>query len=420
MEDKDSSMDRVGLDLVKQMAPTRIKKKTAVKKQKKRGRGLKGRLQEKIQHAKEIEKNPSAFSDSHSISTINQNNTLNQFNPHNPQEFKKKHKAKIIKEIENYREINEEPPAPIISDVDLISMKEAELMAELNELEQYTPQIRKVETFVGVKRGYRHTEDFLNKQNPDYLVRESLGIQNEFQVENSVNKLDQLLLIKKHNKAIPFISNYTPSHSNRSKSDYLNQKCEDQINGDNKYISGVQESMNEQDFINSHNESLKRNQINKPYEQAYQKNEMDDTLDEDVTLGDEDINQTQEMSNPMTMNSIITTKSYNPKRQIKQKIETYGIQDIVQEESGESSLQDSPYMSKKTEENISEIELEETPKGYLARERLRVKIKKTGIAPNMNKKGDHGLMVDSNGFKSTKGGQIKVKEGINLEELFLS
>jgi hypothetical protein len=59
------------------------------------------------------------------------------------------------------------------------------------------PQINKVEKFVGVNKGYRHTKDFLNKHNQNYELEETMGYHEEDEIEESVDRLDDLLAKKK-------------------------------------------------------------------------------------------------------------------------------------------------------------------------------------------------------------------------------
>jgi len=170
---------------------------------------MKERFREKIAHGKEIEKNPSAFTDTESHATYsNTDTTLNQFNPHNPASFKKKHLETVVEQSpEVHGKLPEGIPPPTIN---ILELKEMQLMAELQQLDHYRPQISHVERMVGVNTNYHHTKDFLNKDNPDYEIEQSFGYYDEYQVEKSVNNLNDLLLRKKHNQAIPFIKNYTP------------------------------------------------------------------------------------------------------------------------------------------------------------------------------------------------------------------
>lgn len=169
---------------------TKIQNQHKKDQEKKEARRKKQSLREKfrlrIEHGKQIESNPSAFTSHSSDLTINQNNTLNQFNPHNPQNF------------ENPRKLTE---------FEMLEQQEALLLQSINKLNQYKPQINRVENIVGVEKNYRHTKDFLNKKNSDYEIEETLGYYDEYQLENSLKNLDDLILRKKYNEEIPFVRN---------------------------------------------------------------------------------------------------------------------------------------------------------------------------------------------------------------------
>jgi hypothetical protein len=95
----------------------------------------------KLEHGKIINQDPEAFTNE-SNTTINQNTTLNKFNPHNPANF---------------------PTSK--NEVGQFDSAIQKIEHELNNLNQYVPQINKVENFIGVNKNYRHTKDFLNKHN---------------------------------------------------------------------------------------------------------------------------------------------------------------------------------------------------------------------------------------------------------------
>ena len=144
-------------------------------------KSLRDKFRLKLEHGKQIQNDPDAFTNESQI-TINQNTTLNKFNPHNPANFPttKNEIGKFDNEIEK-------------------------LEAELNNLNQYVPQINKVEKFVGVNKGYRHTKDFLNKHNQNYELEETMGYHEEDEIEESVDRLDDLLAKKKQGQGIPFV-----------------------------------------------------------------------------------------------------------------------------------------------------------------------------------------------------------------------
>lgn len=83
--------------------------------------------------------------------------------------------------------------------------KENQVLRELRSLEQYLPQIKEIERVTGVKKDYRHTKDFLNKKNEEYEIEETFGYADEGLIEASLERLDQLLRMKKIDQPIPFI-----------------------------------------------------------------------------------------------------------------------------------------------------------------------------------------------------------------------
>lgn len=144
-------------------------------------KSLRDKFRLKLEHGRVIQNDPEAFTNESQI-TINQNTTLNKFNPLNPANFPttKNEVKKFDNEIEK-------------------------LESELNNLNQYAPQINKIERFVGVSKGYRHTNDFLNKHNQDYMLEETMGYHDEGEIEESVDRLDDLLEKKKQGYNIPFV-----------------------------------------------------------------------------------------------------------------------------------------------------------------------------------------------------------------------
>lgn len=233
----DKSQDSVEIDLVKQMTPDStqnlMKKQKNAKvitnieaarnahklqqRQKRRHKeklvnkkkSLRDKFRIKLEHGKVIQNDPDAFTNESEI-TINQNTTLNKFNPHNPANFPtSKH------------------------EVQQFDSEIQKLESELTNLNQYAPQINKIEKFIGVNKGYRHTKDFLNKHNQQYELEETLGYHEEDDIEESVGRLDDLLAQKKMGGHIPFVGgparvmkkNNEPLHLNHQQNmNYGNQK----------------------------------------------------------------------------------------------------------------------------------------------------------------------------------------------------
>ena len=156
-------------------------KRRKKEKQIKNKKSLRDKFRLKIEHGKVIKNDPDAFTNESQI-TVNQNTTLNKFNPHNPANF-----PTTKNEVEKFD-----------SEIEKLEM-------ELNNLNQYAPQINKIEKFVGVNKGYRHTKDFLNKHNDDYILEETMGYHDADEIEQSVDRLDDLLAQKTYGQAIPFV-----------------------------------------------------------------------------------------------------------------------------------------------------------------------------------------------------------------------
>ena len=449
---KDSNDNKVEEELIQQMNLTkkqnlksqkqkvssRNRKEPAVKanngrKEIKNKPSLREKFREKLAHGKEIEKNPSAFTEGDSIATINQNNTLNQINPRDPKNFQKKHyqnQAPPIVETEgehlhhqNMKNHNQNFQ-PTQQPVDMYRLKEAQLMAELNNLEQYTPKIRVLENHLGVNRDYRHTKDFLNKENPEYEIDETMGYVDEFKVEQSVNNLNQLLLLKKHNQAIPFVQKYTPSSKNKTEMQKNEEVYDHFMNSSNTNKNAHHK------VIPSHMEDPEDKYSNY-VKDILEDKEDDEEDDENVTL-EIDETEIKGMHPHHTMASIVTSKSYkvNPNHQQRQekKFENYEIGSVVQEESAENYLE-SPFVKNKaqTQNNKNDDDdvsgLSFKPRGgggggYRQREKMRTIIKKEGgLLPKKDngKKGDS----DAEGFKTNKAGNMQIKEGVDLKKLFL-
>ena len=391
---------------------------------------LREKFREKLAHGKEIEKNPSAFTEGDSIATINQNNTLNQINPRDPRNFQKKNHQKPTAPIIEAR--NEQQQAyqnnhggyqqqhhqqqqqqQQQQPVDMYKLREAQLMAELQNLENYTPQIRVLEHHLGVKRDYRHTKDFLNKDNPDYELEETIGYVDEFKVEQSVNNLNQLLLLKKHNQAIPFVNQYTPTSTNQKTQIQKNEEVYDQFMNSNKAKAKPNKLDDQEDKYSNYVNDILDDQ------------EDDDNSEENVTL-EIDETEIKDMHPHHTMASIVTSKSYKvghkqQARQVK-KFENYEIGSVVQEESAENYLE-SPFAKGKApkEEDNDVSGLSFKPKnggGYRQREKMRTIINKEGGLPpkkDKDKKGEDGV----DGYKTNKAGNMQIKEGVDLKKLFL-
>ncbi len=127
------------------------------------------------------------------------------------------------------------PPAsyyPVTSDPkQIIEHQKQILLAELREIESQKQKVRAVEAENQVNTRFKKTEDILNKYNEDYELEESQlaftrPTKSKQEIMDSIQKLDSLLLKKKANQPIPFIDTYTPARKKPSARDTHAPDCE--------------------------------------------------------------------------------------------------------------------------------------------------------------------------------------------------
>ena len=432
---------------------------------------LRDKFRQRIQHGKQIESDPSAFTEQGSDITINQQNTtLNEFNPHNPQNFTRR---KQMTEIEMFEE------------------QERQLEAELNSLNQYRPQINKVERVVGVQN-YKHTNDFLNKMNPDYQVEDSLGYFDEKRIEESLNNLNDLILRKKHNQAIPFINSYTPMMAARPKDPagravgrddvivggvitnesglFVNSKSRvgEAVNGLGRDIddnnrakfnnNGVVEDDDDEDedtaFTKADQEFERRGR------QEFQNEEIEDDLEdsgvvfddklpqvgrrdphefieqnyhpEDPQIGYRNLNQGQMPQNSYRRN--LALNDDNPYYKASQVVPEDSAEHIQTPQVPKKSSRIGATMNlgsrKNTENsefNVTEgSQMSKKPSGYLALIRKQQKMKKEqqrrlhgGKGAQNSSAGINESQGEGEQVVETEGGNLKVNGGVDLKKLFL-
>lgn len=383
----------------------RKERKKEQQRQMKKKQSLRDKFRLRLEHGKLIEENPSAFTENSDM-TINQNNTLNQFNPHNPQNFKKSKQSQLS-------EITEKRP---LSEVEMFERQEMMLEKELNGLNQYRPQINKVEGFVGVRKNYRHTRDFLNKNNPDYEVEDTLGYYDENQIEESLKNLDNLILRKRYNQGIPFegVPNY-PEEDNYDdfqeeefvNLEFKNGKQEPNHNKFNKFNTNFEQ---DDDVVMYDNHNTHRPPENMPL--PHQTLQTATFKDLNTVINKNEISTVE-----TTYSSYATQNQQNRGGN-----HEFGGQKMepVQEESAEN-YQSTPQISNKQPE-AGEVS------GYLALIKKKKKIYKEKVGsekmPALGQNRQETLRTESNVDKDEKvvktdAGNLMINTGVDLKKLFL-
>jgi hypothetical protein len=114
-------------------------------------------------------------------------------------------------------------PMMSVHPIMMLEHQKAQLHAELQMLNQYQPKINQLADEIGINRDYIKTDDLLNKYNPDYeptpkADKYSRPLQSANEVMQSIERLDEMYKLKRENKPIPFVDNYTPMRKKKAAS----------------------------------------------------------------------------------------------------------------------------------------------------------------------------------------------------------
>lgn len=218
------------------MRLTRPQKPSSNQKQTQDGR-FKDKLKKKLQDARKIDEDPSAFiePDSQDLGyhhQANQQNASPAFgqqpanyfpNPmHMYTQYMMYPNGQVFAApgVQMMMPQMAGPPAgyfPVNGDPKvMIEHQKQVLIAELREIENQKQKVRNIEAENNVNTRFKKTDDILNKYNEDYELEESQiayarPAKSKEEILESIQKLDSLLQKKKGNQPIPFIDQYTPS-----------------------------------------------------------------------------------------------------------------------------------------------------------------------------------------------------------------
>lgn len=89
--------------------------------------------------------------------------------------------------------------------------QEAYLQNQLSCMRQYDLQKNVLCNNLQINKNYTHTSDFINKYNPDYEPKNNLNeIYTESQLEESLNRIDDIIDKKRNSEPIPFVETQAP------------------------------------------------------------------------------------------------------------------------------------------------------------------------------------------------------------------
>ena len=192
-------------------------------------KGFVNKLKSRLEDAKRIDEDPSAFTEQDTVSDIRGMHPA-QFQAQNGpiqvpmhqmpvQAYYPQYQAGIMPMNMGYSgPQGKVPSSPLEINQMLLLQQEQMNKAELAYLESRKGQL--IHGVDGLNTGYKKTEDFLNKYNSEYSdPQKSISGESRPRTEEavlmSIEKLDQLLQLKKENKPIPFVQNYTPMRKSK-------------------------------------------------------------------------------------------------------------------------------------------------------------------------------------------------------------
>lgn len=188
-----------------------------------KNRGFKDRLQRKIEDAKRIDEDPSAFTEGPEKErdvTNHEDQILTQVNfmggtpvPQNQMYYQQQmYGAPYGGQYQMYSAQDQ---------LAALEYQKAQIYADLKDMSSKIKKVDIVAQKEGANRHYTCTDEYLNKNNPHYqgnFFPEQARVNRKADdVAQSVQKLNDLLQKKKENKPIPFVTNYTPQRKGKSK-----------------------------------------------------------------------------------------------------------------------------------------------------------------------------------------------------------